>query len=54
MKNRRWLAWCTSHYTTDFAKTKAKELRAEGNKVKLGSYLKEDGKSYCKIYIEIV
>mgnify|MGYP001152550586 CR=1 FL=1 len=47
------IAWCTSHYKNTFAKEKAKELRAFGYNVKLGSYVKEDGNTYCKIYIII-
>ena len=45
------IPWCTSHYKTSFAKEKAKELRAQGYKVRLGSYIKEDGETYCKIYL---
>ena len=47
------IAWCTSHYKNTFAKEKAKELRRQGYKVKLGSYVKEDGNTYCKIYLVI-
>lgn len=46
------IAWCTGHYRTDFTKKKAKELRWQGYKVSFGSYVKEDGKTFCKIYIE--
>lgn len=49
---RKRIAWCTSHYTAEFCKQKAKELRQQGYKVTLGSYLKENGKTYCKIYLE--
>ena len=46
------IAWCTGHYKTDFAKEKAKELRKQGYKAKLGYYIKdENGESYCKIYL---
>lgn len=45
------IAWCKSHYRTTFTKEKAKELRAEGYTVSFGSYVKEDGISYCKIYL---
>lgn len=44
--------WCDSHYTTKFAKEKAKQLREKGYKISYGSYLKEDGESYCKLYVE--
>jgi hypothetical protein len=47
------IAWCTSHYTVEFAHAKAKELRDEGYKVSYGAYLEEDGKKYCKIYLDL-
>lgn len=47
------IAWCTSHYKNTFAKEKAKELRRQGYNVKLGNYIKEDGNTYCKIYLVI-
>ena len=51
-----WLPWCTSHYRSSFCKEKAKELRAQGEKVRLGAYIKEPDKDgvmtiYYKIYI---
>jgi hypothetical protein len=50
-----YIPYCTGHYTTEYCRKKAKELRGSGEyqSVKLGAYLKEDGKSYCKIYIAI-
>lgn len=45
------IPYCTSHYTTDFAKKKAKELRNQGYTVKFGYYIKEEGNTYCKIYL---
>lgn len=47
------IAWCTGHYTTEFTREKAKELREKGYKVSFGSYIRENGKSYCKIYLEM-
>lgn len=47
------IAWCTSHYTVEFAHAKAKELRDEGYKVSYGAYLEEDGRKYCKIYLDL-
>ncbi len=48
-----WIPYCTSHFTAESAKAMAKELRASGeySRVKLGSYLKEEGKTYCKVYV---
>ena len=46
------ILWCTSHYSTEFTKKKAKELRELGYKVSFGNYIKEGNKSYCKIYLE--
>jgi len=51
MKNTK-IPWCTGQYTTDFAKTKARELRSAGYKVSFGSYVKENDKTYCRIYVE--
>lgn len=45
------IAWCTGRYHTSFTKQKAKELRAEGYIVSFGSYIKEGGESFCKIYL---
>ena len=45
------IPWCTSHYRTDYAKEKAKELREQGYTVSFNSYVKENGYSYCKIYL---
>lgn len=45
------ILWCTSHYKNTFAKEKAKELRRQGYNVKLGNYIKENGNTYCKIYL---
>ena len=49
----RWIPYWKSHCTSSHAKEVAKELRDSGEylKVKLGSYLKENGKTYCKIYV---
>jgi len=49
-----WIPYCTSYYETGFCKTKARELRQSGeyDAVRLGSYLKENGKTYCKIYVK--
>jgi hypothetical protein len=48
------IQYTTEHLEVDYAKKLAKELRASGKYkvVKLGSYLKERGKSYCKIYVD--
>lgn len=45
------IAWCTGHYTTDYAKEKAKELRNLGYTVSFGYYIKENDKTYCRIYL---
>lgn len=45
------IAWCVSHYRTNYAKEKAKELRNQGYKVKFGYYIKEEFNTYCKIYL---
>lgn len=47
------IPWCKSHYRVSFCKDKAKELRKQGYKVSLGYYLKENGETYCKIYLEM-
>jgi len=48
------IPYCTGHYEIGAAKQMAQELRNSGrcSRVELGSYLKEDGKTYCKIYVE--
>lgn len=49
------IPWCTSFYEVESAKGMAKGLRESGrySKVKLGAYLYEDGKRYCRIYVEL-
>lgn len=47
-----WLPYDTSHYTVEACKATAKELRRKGRTVRLGSYLKEGGRRYCKIYVK--
>ena len=47
-----WLPIDTSHYKLKFCKQRAKELRKEGRKVRIGAYLKEKGETYAKIYVE--
>lgn len=44
----------TSHYEKDWCKEKAAFLRRTGTykSVRLGSYIKIEGKTYCKIYVE--
>ena len=52
-----WLKWCKSHYRHDFCLKKAKELRAEGQRVKVGYTIKEydsrtgQDEKYSRIYI---
>ena len=48
------IPWCTGHYEVESAKKTAKELRKSGKykKVRLGYYLVEEGKKYCRIYVE--
>lgn len=46
------IAWCTGRYAPEFRKRKAQELREKGYKVSFGSYIKEDGVSYGRIYLE--
>ena len=52
-----WTKWCKSHYRHSFCLLKAKELRAKGNKVRIGYTIKEYDprvnriEKYSKIYI---
>ena len=48
-----WLPYDTAHYRTTGARDVAARLRAEGRTVRLGSYVKDGGQSYCKIYVKI-
>lgn len=48
------IQYTKEHLEANYAKELAAELRASGRYkvVKLGSYVKENGKSYCKIYVD--
>ena len=49
-----WIPYCKGHYTLDFCKDLATHLRKlnKYKAVKLGYYIKEDNKTYCKIYVQ--
>ena len=52
-RGTQWMPYCDSYYVLDFCKELARKLRLSNKyqAVKLGCYIKEDNKTYCKIYV---
>ena len=48
-----WIPYDAAHYTVESCKETARRLRSSGKylKMKLGSYVVENGVKYCKIFV---
>lgn len=50
---RTWIPYTSEHYTVANCRETARKLRADGRVVRLGSYITDTGKLYCKVYVAI-
>ncbi len=50
---KEYIKWCNGHYTLETCKEVKKQIREQGYKCITKDYIKENGVSYARVYIEV-